>query len=91
MFRSYVILGAQKSGTTSLYELICQHSLSVKGKRRESHYFDWYWKENGTTSGGKEYYEQHYRNYASFYPIDSLNRHPSLFTGESTPSYLLHR
>lgn len=24
-----------------MYEYICQHALVVKGKRRETHYFDW--------------------------------------------------
>lgn len=38
---AFIIIGAQKCGTTSLYEYICQHPLVLKGKRRETHYFDW--------------------------------------------------
>ncbi len=38
---AFIVLGAQKCGTTSMYEYICQHPLVVKPKRRETHYFDW--------------------------------------------------
>lgn len=101
---SYIILGAQKCGTTSLFELISQHSLALKGRRRESHYLDWYWNKSvPTPSKGleaglnhhddeeiRDYYSQHYKNYSTFFQIEMLKTHPSLFSGESTPSYLLH-
>lgn len=109
---SYLILGAQKSGTTTLFELISQHSLALKGMRRESHYLDWHWdltiptpislahsrsSVEGSTHDSialqaeTDYFEQHHRNYVKFFQSDMLKTHPSLFTGESTPSYLLHR
>lgn len=81
---AFIILGAQKAGTTSLYEYICQHPLVVKGKRRETHYFDWRWNDK-LTSGA-----EHHDYYMNFYSKDILERYPSLVTGESTPSYLLH-
>ena len=34
---SYIILGAQKSGTTSLYDYLNQHPLVVRARRRETH------------------------------------------------------
>ena len=34
---SYIILGAQKSGTTSLYDYLNQHPLIVRAMRRETH------------------------------------------------------
>lgn len=37
----FYILGAQKCGTTSLYEYIHQHPLVIRGKVRETHMFDW--------------------------------------------------
>jgi hypothetical protein len=40
---TFMIIGAQKSGTTALYEYIHQHPLVLKGVRRESHAFDWRW------------------------------------------------
>jgi hypothetical protein len=39
---SFIIIGAQKSGTTSLYEYLMQLPLLLRGKRRETHYFDWF-------------------------------------------------
>ncbi|KAF0693801.1 Aste57867_15300 [Aphanomyces stellatus] len=40
---SYCILGVQKCGTTSLYRHLGQHPLVLNGKRREPHFFDWFW------------------------------------------------
>lgn len=40
---NWVIIGAQKCGTTSLYEYLSQHPHALKGKRREPHFFDWAW------------------------------------------------
>lgn len=51
---TFVIIGAQKSGTTSLYEYICGHPMVVKGRCRESHYFDWRWRTGlGTLSNDR--------------------------------------
>ena len=82
----YLVIGSQKSGTTSLYELIQQHGLAVKGRSRESHFFDWRWNVVEKLDAAKQY-----QSYLQFYPQDSLRKHASLFSGESTPSYLLHR
>jgi hypothetical protein len=82
----FIIVGSQKSGTTSLYEYICQHPLVVKGKRRETHYFDWRYNSQileKDIAGHRQYY-------MNFFEKEVLKKHPSLITGESTPSYLLH-
>lgn len=81
---SFIIIGAQKSGTTSLYEYLCQHPLVVRGKRRETHYFDWRWNSSLKTP------EEHHVYYMNFFEKDAMLKYPSLMTGESTPSYLLH-
>lgn len=45
--------GAQKCGTTSLYEYLCQHPWVLRAKRRETHYLDWRWpREEGDTGAG---------------------------------------
>lgn len=41
---NWVIIGAQKCGTTSLYDYLSQHPQAMKGKRREPHFFDWAWR-----------------------------------------------
>lgn len=83
---SFIIIGAQKAGTTSVYEYLCQHSLVIKGKRRETHYFDWRWNHSLPHDSAK----QHHSYFMNFFDAPTLHKYPSLITGESTPSYLLH-
>jgi hypothetical protein len=49
---SFMILGAQKAGTTFLFELIMEHPLIVrpKGGRRETHCLDWRWRDDLKTT-----------------------------------------
>ena len=47
---SFIILGAQKAGTTSLYEYIMQHPWVARPTRRETHCFDWRWPPELMTS-----------------------------------------
>ena len=80
---SYMIIGAQKSGTTSIYEYLNQHPLAVGAKRRETHCLDWRWRSNlNTTKERREHCH-------SFFHTKDLQFHPSCLTGDSTPSYLL--
>ena len=91
---SFIIIGAQKCGTTSLYEYLMAHPLCAKGAQRETHYFDWRW--GGRTEEDKkalalkeEDTKGHAEQYARYYS-PKLEQHPSILTGESTPSYLFH-
>lgn len=82
---SFMVIGAQKCGTTSMYEFLCGHPLVSRGVRRETHYFDWRWNRalpEADTDGHRE-------QYMKFFNPEIL-KHPSILTGESTPSYLLH-
>ncbi len=91
---SFIILGAQKCGTTSLYEYLMTHPLCTKGVQRETHYFDWRWggrteedrKAHGLREDDIEGHSAEYQKYFSA----MLKNYPSIMTGESTPSYLLH-
>ena len=38
-----LIIGAQKAGTTSMFEYLSQHPLIKRGVRRETHFLDWRW------------------------------------------------
>lgn len=40
---AFIVLGGQKCGTTLLYECLNQHPLVNRGRRRETHFFDWAW------------------------------------------------
>jgi hypothetical protein len=80
---SYIILGAQKAGTTSLYDYINQHPWVVKARRRETHCLDWRWNTELKTKKGKLNWCQ------KFFFTQELKQRPSCLTGDSTPSYLL--
>ena len=80
---SFLILGAQKAGTTSLYEYMTQHPWIVKAKRRETHCLDWRWNDALTST------EERRNHCLQFYHAEAMKPYPSLRTGDSTPSYLL--
>lgn len=76
---SFMIIGAQKAGTTALYDILNQHSLVKGASLKEVHYFDnddWYNK--------KKLHEYH-----SFFPLSyTLKDEEQCF--EATPLYLYH-
>lgn len=78
MFRikpSFIVLGTQKGGTTSLYNLMAQHPHIMPAKQKEIHFFDWsYAKGLGW--------------YLSQFPYKTFNNNH--ITGEATPYYLYH-
>lgn len=80
---SFLILGAQKAGTTSLYQYLIQHDLVIPAKRRETHCLDWRWNPQLNTP--KEQREWCHK----FYHTEELYKHAACLTGDSTPSYLL--
>lgn len=75
----FIIIGAQKAGTTALFSILDQHS-SLQGSRiKEVHYFDdddWYGKQ------------RHYEYHAYFPPKRSVPEGQLLF--EATPRYMYH-
>lgn len=78
----FLIIGAMRSGTTSLYRYLCKHPLVVEAARKEVHFFDHNYQE------GFEWYA---RQFASrFSPLKGCGNRLRLITGEASPSYLLH-
>ncbi|KAK1931909.1 Membrane-associated sulfotransferase kil1 [Phytophthora citrophthora] len=87
---SFVVIGAQKAGTTSLYDYILQHDLVWPAKRKETHYFDWRWNKELPDPSTPEGAKKHLRYYEDTYlERKILYRFPSLMSGEATPSYML--
>lgn len=86
---SFMVIGAQKAGTTSLYDYIAQHDLVVPAKRKETHYFDWRWNKQLPDYASPEGAEKHREYYHNFFDKPLLSKCPSLYTGEATPSYML--
>ncbi|KAL4109441.1 hypothetical protein PRIC1_001141 [Phytophthora ramorum] len=87
---SFVVIGSQKAGTTSLYDYILQHDLVWPAKRKETHYFDWRWNKELPDPSTPEGAKKHLRYYEdTFLERKILYRFPSLMSGEATPSYML--
>ena len=76
----FVVIGAAKSGTTSLYEMICRHPRVLPAVRKEINYFD----DPRMHERGALWYRQHF-------PTVFEKRLPrAKLTGEATPSYFPH-
>ncbi len=71
---SFLILGAQKAGTTSLHEYLCEHPMVSSSTVKEVHYFDLAYGR------GPAWYRAHFH----------VPARPGEIAGESTPYYLFH-
>ncbi|MDJ0555855.1 MAG: sulfotransferase domain-containing protein [Microcoleaceae cyanobacterium MO_207.B10] len=78
---SFIIIGAQKCGTTSLYNYMIEHPQILPASMKELHFFNWRSKlGNRQTAEGVDWY------LSQFPKIDSEK---DFITGEATPDYLL--
>lgn len=71
---SFIIVGAQKAGTTSLYKYLVQHSAIKSTLLKEVHYFDLN-------------YDRPLSWYQSFFPLKNKE---DTITGEASPYYMFH-
>ena len=88
---TFVVIGGQKCGTTSVYEYLNQHPDLARCKAKEPHFFDWCWESVRTTHGGNaavEWKDKVGVRYMSAFNVVN-SRKENYFTGEATPSYLL--
>jgi hypothetical protein len=72
----FVIIGAQKCGTTFLYQLLAQHPHVKPAFAKEVHYFDLDYRK------GDNWYRSHF-------PLQMRNSREYI-TGEASPYYLFH-
>jgi hypothetical protein len=70
----FIIIGAQKSGTTSLYSFLTQHPQVFRALQKEVHFFNQHYEK------GPRWYRAH------FPPTKELP--PGSITGEATPRYI---
>jgi hypothetical protein len=70
----FLIIGAQKAGTTSLHTYLCEHSCVPAAAKKEVHFFDHEFHR------GTDWYRAHFQRYKGV----------STLSGESTPYYLFH-
>lgn len=74
---SFLIIGAAKCGTTSLYNYLIRHPRVAACFKKEVHYFDYYHHK------GENWYRAHF-------PMQSNMAEGKLVVGESSPYYLAH-
>jgi hypothetical protein len=79
----FVIIGAQKGGTTSLYNYLLEHQGIVPSFAKEAHFFDKNFKK------GAGWYRAHFPTSLHKYYTENI-RKQRFITGESTPYYLFH-
>ncbi|HXU25926.1 MAG TPA: sulfotransferase [Bacteroidia bacterium] len=75
---NFIIIGAQKAGTTSLFSILKQHSYLMGADKKEIHFFD---RDDSDVAKLYNQYHQHF-------PLP--NKLKNKLTFEATPSYLYH-
>jgi hypothetical protein len=75
----FLIIGAQRAGTTSLYSYLAQHRMVVSAMQKEIHYFD------VSFHRGLSWYRAHFPLSSALQQASSPTRR---ITGEATPNYL---
>jgi hypothetical protein len=77
---TFLVIGAQRSGTSSLYHWLVQHPAVLRAKRKEVHYFDF------NVARGASWYRAHFPLTATVQRVEK--RCGVVATGEATPNYL---
>jgi hypothetical protein len=79
----FIIIGAQRCGTTSLYNYLADHPDVASAFMKETHFFDIHF------SRGLGWYRAHFPS-AAYRLLLQLLRHRRLVVGEATPYYLFY-
>ncbi len=83
MVPNFIIIGAQKGGTTSLYRYLIEHPNIAPIYVKEPHFFDIYYHK------GLGWYRSHFPTAVEKYYARYVHKH-DLITGEASPYYLFH-
>ena len=81
---NFIIIGAQRSGTTSLYDYLCMHPSVLKALRKEAHFFDFNYNY------GFDYYRAFFPSKLSFSYLYQQITGGTIVTGEASPYYFFH-
>jgi hypothetical protein len=75
---SFIVIGVQRSGTTTLYNLLAEHPSVLPALVKEVHFFDLSFQK------GLNWYRGHF-------PLSSSHKSkPGIITGEASPYYIFH-
>ncbi|MBC7236747.1 MAG: sulfotransferase domain-containing protein [Chloroflexi bacterium] len=83
MLPDFLIIGAQKSGTTAVHQYIMQHPAVVDPYLKEVHYFDLHY------DAGPDWYQANFPLQARRWLVSDVLGRP-MVTGEASPAYLFH-
>lgn len=83
MTPDFIIIGAQKGGTTSLYRYLIQHPCVAPIYIKEPHFFDIFFHK------GIGWYRAHFPTSVEKYYVELTRKH-DFITGEASPYYLYH-
>lgn len=81
----FLIVGAQKAGTTMLYEHLCGSPLVCRARDKELHFFDWHYNYRR----GLDWYRRCFPTQQSLEALRPAH-HCRGITGEASPYYLFH-
>jgi hypothetical protein len=79
----FIIIGAQKAGTTSLYDYLVQHPCVAPARTKEVHFFDHHFAR------GMGWYARRFPTKGEAQRAGAPLGHP-IITGEASPFYLYH-
>ncbi len=79
----FIIIGAQKGGTTSLYRYLIEHPSIAPIYIKEPHFFDIYYKK------GLGWYRSHFPTSLEKYYVERVQK-LDFITGEASPYYMVH-
>jgi len=82
----FIIIGAQKCGTTSLYRNLVKHPSIIPAFIKEVHFFN---NQRNYFQKGVGWYKAHFPTFLYKYYITNIRRNDFL-TGEASPFYLFH-
>src|SRR2546421_10257710 len=76
----FVIIGAQKGGTTSLYSYLIEHPNIIAARMKEVHFFDQHFHK------GIDWYRGHFPMALQKYYMEQVQK-KNIITGEGSPEY----
>ncbi|MCK4816957.1 sulfotransferase domain-containing protein, partial [bacterium] len=79
----FLIIGAQKSGTTSLYYYLSQHPCVLSAGQKEVHFFD------DNFAKGLNWYRSQFPTILKKYCYQQIKK-KNIITGEASPYYIFH-
>ncbi|MBI4787781.1 MAG: sulfotransferase domain-containing protein [Chloroflexi bacterium] len=82
-FPHFIVIGAQKSGTSSLFYYLSQHPQVVRSFAKEVHYFD------GGLNARIDSFQRGPEWYRAHFPLRVMLK-PQQITGEATPLYIFN-